>query len=209
VVAGRGELRAWLHGLPPFPTQALLAGGGGSDELWRAYLLLSLLAHVSVYVADSHCHCLMVNQQFAILWSQSDNNHQEPLAQGYLWCDGPGVTPLLPASLAGPWCAVSTALDMPPVLTYSSCCLSNWRRLDAGQPMQLGNIVCLHNFLGGIGEQQAAAAAAGSGAQAPLCRNAAVAIGTDAARASGRASVPPPAMHSCMAIDCDDLGACR
>ena len=47
---------------------------------------------------------------------------------------------------------MAAALDMPPVLTYSSYNLSNWQRLDAAQPVELGNIVCLHNFLGGIGE---------------------------------------------------------
>lgn len=45
VAAGRGELRAWLLSLPAFPTEAAVAGG--SDELWRTYLLLSFLAHVS------------------------------------------------------------------------------------------------------------------------------------------------------------------
>lgn len=64
VAAGQGELRAWLCSLPPFPTASLLApgqaaqcaatssgstssgSGGNSDELWRAYLVLSFLSHV-------------------------------------------------------------------------------------------------------------------------------------------------------------------
>jgi indoleamine 2,3-dioxygenase len=147
VAAGRGELRAWLRGLPPFPTQAVLADGADSDELWRAYLLLSFLAHVSVYVADGSCCCCR-----SISASIANFATLRRPPQGYLWCDGPGVPPLLPAGLAGPWCTVAAALDMPPVLTYSSYNLSNWQRLDAAQPVELGNIVCLHNFLGGIGE---------------------------------------------------------
>ena len=57
----------------------------------------------------------------------------------------------------------------PPCSTYN---LLNWQRLDPAGPVQLGNIACLHNFLGGIDEewfrlihvqieQQAAAAVAG------------------------------------------------
>lgn len=123
VAAGRGELRAWLAALPPFPTNALLAGSGsscegspaGSAELWRAYLLLSFLAH------------------------------------GYMWCDGPAPPPALPARLAAPWVAVAGALGMPPVLVYATYNLLNWQRLDAEQPVVLGNIACLNNFLGGVG----------------------------------------------------------
>lgn len=70
-----------------------------------------------------------------------------------MWCDGPGTPSVLPAGLAAPWCAVAAALDMPPVLVYATYNLANWRRLDPAAPVQLGNICCLHNFLGGIGER--------------------------------------------------------
>lgn len=60
----------------------------------------------------------------------------------------------------------------PPCLPCSTYNLLNWQRLDAAGPVQLGNIACLHNFLGGIDEewfrlvhvqieQQAAAAVTG------------------------------------------------
>ena len=135
VAAGRGELRAWLEALPPFPTDDLLllaeggnasssssgsgnssGGGSGSPELWRAYLLLSFLAH------------------------------------GFCWCDGPAPPAALPARLAAPWVAVAEALGMPPVLVYATYNLLNWQRLDGGGPVALGNIACLNNFLGGVGE---------------------------------------------------------
>ena len=69
MAAGQGELRAWLCRLPPFPLDALplpgtnngsSSGNGSSSsvtgsttgsssssssEVWRAYLLLSFLAH--------------------------------------------------------------------------------------------------------------------------------------------------------------------
>jgi hypothetical protein len=60
---------------------------------------------------------------------------------------------VLPAGLAAPWCAVSAALDMPPVLVYATYNLYNWRRLDGGGAVALGNTCCLHNFLGGVDEE--------------------------------------------------------
>lgn len=70
-----------------------------------------------------------------------------------MWCDGPEPPPVLPAVLAGPWCTVAAALDMPPVLTYATYNLLNWRRLDPAGAVGLGNIACLHNFLGGVDEE--------------------------------------------------------
>lgn len=61
-----------------------------------------------------------------------------------MWCE-PGPPPAsLPAVLAVPWVAVARRLGMPPVLTYSTYNLYNWRRLDPAAPVRLGNIVCLH-----------------------------------------------------------------
>ncbi|GLC50524.1 hypothetical protein PLESTB_000389300 [Pleodorina starrii] len=75
------------------------------------------------------------------------------LAHAYMWCE-PGPPPaVLPAVLAVPWVRVAAALDMPPVLTYASYNLYNWRRLDPTGPVRLGNIVCLQNFLGGPDEE--------------------------------------------------------
>lgn len=66
VAAGRGELWRWLEALPEFPTAVLLhhgdtpgtsheIGESSSDELWRAYLLLSFLAHVRGCIACAAC----------------------------------------------------------------------------------------------------------------------------------------------------------
>lgn len=120
-----------LHSLPeePFPLEPLHLGSTinsvvNDDIQWRAYSVLSFLAHA------------------------------------YMWCDfskpirnNDTAASVLPAALAVPWCAVSTALDMPPILTYSTYNLLNWRRLDPQQPIQLGNICCLNNFLGGPDEE--------------------------------------------------------
>lgn len=74
------------------------------------------------------------------------------LGHAYIW----GVKPLvmtLPAILAKPWYEVAKKLDRPPVLSYASYALHNWKRLDPQGPIALGNIVLIQNFLGGIDEE--------------------------------------------------------
>ena len=52
-----------------------------------------------------------------------------------------------------PWHEVAQRLGRPPVLSYASYALDNWRRLDQTKPIQLDNIVLLQNFLGGLDEE--------------------------------------------------------
>jgi indoleamine 2,3-dioxygenase len=69
----------------------------------------------------------------------------------YVFCDTPPSS-TLPAVLAVPWQWVAQALGRPPVLSYASHALYNWRRLDPNGPIELGNIARLENFLGGVDE---------------------------------------------------------
>jgi len=70
----------------------------------------------------------------------------------YVW--GQKETPsTLPARLAKPWYEVAKRLERPPVLSYASYSLTNWRRLDKNGPIDLGNIVLIQNFLGGVDEE--------------------------------------------------------
>ena len=71
----------------------------------------------------------------------------------YVWevPDQPVAT--LPPQLAKPWHEVAQRLGRPPVLSYASYALDNWRRLDRTKPIQLDNIVLLQNFLGGLDEE--------------------------------------------------------
>ncbi len=59
----------------------------------------------------------------------------------------------LPPQLAKPWHEVAQRLGRPPVLSYASYALDNWRRLDPTKPIELDNIVLLQNFLGGLDEE--------------------------------------------------------
>jgi indoleamine 2,3-dioxygenase len=59
----------------------------------------------------------------------------------------------LPAAVAQPWVAVAARLGRPPILSYASYALDNWRRLDPSGPIELGNLALLQNFLGGLDEE--------------------------------------------------------
>ncbi|MBL8074369.1 MAG: hypothetical protein JNL29_08355, partial [Nitrospira sp.] len=71
----------------------------------------------------------------------------------YVW-EMPGQPAAkLPSQLARPWYDIGQKLSRPPVLSYASYALDNWRRLDNTKPIQLDNIVLLQNFLGGLDEE--------------------------------------------------------
>ena len=74
------------------------------------------------------------------------------LAHGYVWGS---ATPAarIPAGIAVPWHRTALHLGRPPVLSYASYALYNWRRLDVTEPIALGNIALCQNFLGGIDEE--------------------------------------------------------
>jgi len=75
------------------------------------------------------------------------------LSHAYVWEDPQRPEHRLPAGLAVPWCRVMQRLGRPPVLSYASYCLDNWRRLDPTKPIELGNLALLNNFLGGLDEE--------------------------------------------------------
>lgn len=74
------------------------------------------------------------------------------IGHGYVW-NGDAPAERIPANLAQPWYEVSQRLGRPPVLSYASYALDNWRRLDTNAPIELGNIVLLQNFLAGLDEE--------------------------------------------------------
>ena len=73
------------------------------------------------------------------------------LGHAYVWGEDP-PSARLPASIALPWQAVARGLGRPPVLSYASYCLDNWRRIDPDGPLELSNLEILQNFLGGADE---------------------------------------------------------
>jgi indoleamine 2,3-dioxygenase len=73
--------------------------------------------------------------------------------QAYVWEDPDHPAARLSPALACPWYEVARQLGRPPVLSYASYALHNWRRLDPQKPIELGNIVLQQNFLGGLDEE--------------------------------------------------------
>ena len=71
----------------------------------------------------------------------------------YVWESPDHPASSLPIQLAQPWYEVAKRLGRPPVLSYASYALDNWRRLDPSKPIALDNIVLLQNFLGGLDEE--------------------------------------------------------
>ncbi|THJ12128.1 MAG: hypothetical protein CAF43_005600 [Nitrospira sp. CG24C] len=71
----------------------------------------------------------------------------------YIWEVPDQPAAKLPPQLAKPWHEIAQRLGRPPVLSYASYALDNWRRLDKTKPIQLDNIVLLQNFLGGLDEE--------------------------------------------------------
>ncbi|CAH7688293.1 Indoleamine 2,3-dioxygenase-domain-containing protein [Phakopsora pachyrhizi] len=51
-----------------------------------------------------------------------------------------GFSVLVPRSISIPFCAVSDALDMPPVLTYANMVLYNWSLIDPSAGLEASNI---------------------------------------------------------------------
>ena len=74
------------------------------------------------------------------------------LGHAYVWGDREPPE-RIPAVLAKPWTEVSDRLGRPPILSYASYALDNWRRLRPEEPIELGNIALIQNFLGGIDEE--------------------------------------------------------
>ncbi len=75
------------------------------------------------------------------------------LGQAYVWADLQQPASVIPANLAIPWHQVACRLSRPPILSYASYALQNWRRLNPQQGIELGNIALLQNFLGGVDEE--------------------------------------------------------
>ena len=74
------------------------------------------------------------------------------LGHAYVW-SGEAPALQIPSNLAVPWHAVASTLGRPPVLSYASYCLHNWRKLRKGGPVEAGNLALVQNFLAGEDEE--------------------------------------------------------
>jgi len=67
-------------------------------------------------------------------------------ASAHVHSPGLPATDRLPACIAVPLVELANRVDRPPILSYASYCLHNWRRVDSAKPIALGNIALLQNF---------------------------------------------------------------
>ena len=74
------------------------------------------------------------------------------LGHAYMW--GEDETPnSIPSNISVPWVNISQLLDRPPILSYASYALNNWRaNEDDVEVLEPENVEILQNFLGGIDE---------------------------------------------------------
>ena len=69
------------------------------------------------------------------------------LASAYINQVGEEPSRVLPANLAVPLCRACELLNRPPILSYDGYALYNWKRFQPNQPIELGNIDTLQNFI--------------------------------------------------------------
>ena len=71
------------------------------------------------------------------------------LFQGYMWQEGEaGLPSKMPSILAVPFHDVSNRIGTPPVVTYASTVVYNWRLRDPEKPMTLENLCAIVNHTG-------------------------------------------------------------
>jgi indoleamine 2,3-dioxygenase len=138
--------------LPPDPVAELPDSPALNELGWELPKLLSarmvrryidghksLLSSIPATWRDEDCRAAMRILSFA--------------GHAYVWEVAEQPAGTLPFQLAKPWHDVAERLGRPPVLSYASYALDNWRRLDPTRSIQLNNIVLLQNFLGGQDEE--------------------------------------------------------
>ena len=73
------------------------------------------------------------------------------IGHGYIW-GGTSIEKVIPKNISKTWYKISQKLDRPPILSYASYALNNWKLQDVNNPFDLENIRILQNFLGGMDE---------------------------------------------------------
>tara|TARA_B100000579_G_scaffold351056_1_gene305026 strand:- start:382 stop:1512 length:1131 start_codon:yes stop_codon:yes gene_type:complete len=73
------------------------------------------------------------------------------IGHGYIW-GGTSIEKVIPKNISKTWYKISQKLDRPPILSYASYALNNWKLQNVNKPFDLENIRILQNFLGGMDE---------------------------------------------------------
>lgn len=73
------------------------------------------------------------------------------LTHAYVWGE-PMAAKILPRNIAVPFYKVARQIGRLPILSYASYALDNWVRINQSEPIAIGNIMLVQNFLGGLDE---------------------------------------------------------
>lgn len=130
LVALPAPFAAWEALVKQLP--ALLAAG----RVRRAIDQLPLLDTAGLQGSDQHERAMLILAY---------------LGHAYVFGEMP-LSARLPAQVAVPWHAVARQVRRPPVLTYYSHILYNWRLFDPAAPITLENLMRLEHFAGGMDE---------------------------------------------------------
>ena len=74
------------------------------------------------------------------------------LVQAHVWGE-PTPPEMLPANLAVPFVALADRIGVPPVMNYADYILDNWCRLDRAGSIEIGNVMQVQRFAGGLDEE--------------------------------------------------------
>jgi len=73
------------------------------------------------------------------------------IGHAYMWGKNK-VENIIPIQISKTWYDISQKLDRPPILSYASYALNNWKIADPDKPFDVENISIMQNFLGGVDE---------------------------------------------------------
>ncbi|MDP3710257.1 MAG: hypothetical protein Q8R29_00860 [bacterium] len=113
-------------------------------------MIKKALDQILFYNMDYHLQNLILNVQSHNILAYLMRSFSF-LGHALVWEDPENPMDHIHAGLAVPWHAVAQRLGRPPVLSYASYALDNWRMIEEGS-IEIGNIAILQNFLGGIDE---------------------------------------------------------
>ena len=73
------------------------------------------------------------------------------IGHAYMWGKNK-VENIIPIQISKTWYDISQKLDRPPILSYASYALNNWKIANPDKPFDVENVSIMQNFLGGVDE---------------------------------------------------------
>ncbi len=68
-------------------------------------------------------------------------------ANAYVWCEGDNPSNHIPKGVAEPLVMLSNLVDRPPILSYASTCLANYKRIDVEGEISIENLDIIQKMI--------------------------------------------------------------